>query len=760
MVDEKIAELSVLYEIASFDFPGSLEKLFETLTEKVSRIFGVRRLALVPNTGTSSRSFTWGFSRRSSISAEDYVRQNRSSAEAFVRELSNHANSYTLYLEKKGGFTAGEVRLLHILSRRLVEVVELYQSQEEARRAHECLRLVVENSPMVAMFGFSRDGGITQWNLEAERVFGIGRPADSTNAKVLFNSIEPFDLLDRILPEVWETGKPTHPLEWLLKRGSDEYWLLMTLIPVLGSSRVTEVFCMAVDITTRKQGEKLLLQKSLELEAVFTALPDSYFRFGPDGTVLDYKAGVASGLLLSPKLFLGQRLQEVFPSDPGPRLLHAVEQVLQSKSMVSTEFSLTIGGNQQFLEARFLPLLDDQVIGVVRNITERKQAEERLRYLSIHDSLTGLNNRSYFEEEMHRIERSRDRSVGLIMFDVDGLKLVNDSLGHSVGDNLLKGFADILKSCFRAEDAVSRIGGDEFAVLLPNVTEVVIERACGKVAAAIAHYNQLHSDLPLSVSIGYAVSDAPPFSMTDLFKKADNEMYREKLHRTQSARSAIVQTLKKALEARDFITEGHCDRMQQLMTMLAGALKLPEHAQADLRLLAQFHDIGKVGIPDRILFKKGPLNQPELLEMRRHCEIGHRIAISSPDLAPIADWILKHHEWWNGQGYPLGLKGEEIPLECRILAIADTYDAMTSSRPYRKPISKKEALEELVRCAGTQLDPALVQEFVNALGKCTVALRSEIICEYPETPACKSGTHQAPSPGRVLHGAHIKIGAD
>lgn len=740
MVDEKTAELSVLYEIASFEFPGSLELLFDTLTEKSSRIFGVRRLALVPNPGTNMKSYTWGFSRRSSIRAEDYVRQNHSSAEAFVRELSNRSNSYTLYLEKKGGFTTGEVRLLHILSRRLVEVIELHESQEEARRAHECLRLVIENSPMVAMFGFSRDGGLTQWNLEAERVFGIGRPEDSPNAKVLLHNLEPFELLDHVLRQVWETGMPSPPLEWLLGSGGNEYWLLMTLIPVLGSSEVTEVFCMAVDITNRKRVEKLLLQRSLELEAVFKALPDSYFRFGPDGTILDYKAGVASDLFLSSNSLVGLKIRDVFLSDSGPLSFPAVEQVMQSKSMVSTEFSLSIDGRQQFLEARFLPLLDDQVIGVVRNITERKQAEERLRYLSIHDSLTGLYNRFYFEEEMHRIERSRDKSVGLIMCDVDGLKLVNDSLGHSVGDNLLRIFAEILRGCFRAEDAVSRIGGDEFAVLLPNVTEAVVERVCGEIAAAIDRYNQLHSELPLSVSIGYAVGDAPPFSMTDLFSRADNEMYREKLHRTRSARSAIVQTLKKALEARDFMTEGHCDRMQQLVTLLARALKMPEHAQADLRLLAQFHDIGKVGIPDRILFKDGPLNQQELLEMRRHCEIGHRIAVSSPDLAPIADWILKHHEWWNGQGYPLGLKGEEIPLECRILAIADTYDAITSNRPYRKAMSKKEALKELVKCAGTQLDPHLVKEFVDALGKPPVAVKTEATCETSETPIRRAET--------------------
>jgi len=134
-----------------------------------------------------------------------------------------------------------------------------------------------------------------------------------------------------------------------------------------------------------------------------------------------------------------------------------------------------------------------------------------------------------------------------------------------------------------------------------------------------------------------------------------------------------------------------------------------------MRLLAQFHDIGKVGIPDRILFKPGPLTPQEIEEMRKHCEIGHRIALSAPDLVPIADWILKHHEWWNGQGYPLGLKGEEIPLECRILSIVDAYDAMTNNRPYRKALPHQVAMEELIKCSGTQFEPHLVQELVRKL---------------------------------------------
>ncbi|HBV96477.1 MAG TPA: hypothetical protein DEF36_05495 [Desulfotomaculum sp.] len=343
------------------------------------------------------------------------------------------------------------------------------------------------------------------------------------------------------------------------------------------------------------------------------------------------------------------------------------------------------------------------------------EKEKQLRFVSMHDTLTGLCNRAYFEEQLHRMEEGGYDPLGLAICDVDGLKLVNDTMGHDTGDSLLTAVANVIKNSFREGDIVARVGGDEFAVILPNTALPEVEEACRKVYEAVAEYNRNNNDLPLSISVGFAVRADSSRTMDDLFREADNSMYRKKLHSSRSARSAIVQTLMKAIEARDHITEGHAERLQGLAAAMAAVLGLPERSIVDLRLLAQFHDIGKVGIPDRILFKKGRLTPLEYEEMRRHSEIGHRIAQSAPDMLPIAEWILLHHEWWNGEGYPLGLKGEIIPLECRILAIADAYDAMTSDRPYRRAMAHEDALEEIRRCAGTQFDPNLVEKFAEVL---------------------------------------------
>ena len=351
-----------------------------------------------------------------------------------------------------------------------------------------------------------------------------------------------------------------------------------------------------------------------------------------------------------------------------------------------------------------------------REITDRKQTEQLLQYQNFHDSLTGLYNRAYFEEEMQRIDKRAEGSVGLIMLDVDGLKLINDTLGHEQGDVLLTSAAHILSVSFRNTDVVARIGGDEFAVLLHPADEIHMQAACDRIRKKTEEVNSLQSQAPISLSLGYALADDPSVPMRELFQRADNNMYREKLHRRQSTRSAIVQTVMKLLEARDYITEGHADRLQAIMARMGADLFFSAEKISDLRLFAQFHDIGKVGIPDHILLKPGPLTPEEKTEMQRHSEIGHRIAQSAPDLLPIADWVLKHHEWWNGRGYPLGLSGEEIPVECRILAIADAYDAMTSERPYRQPVSHDEALLEIRNCAGTQFDPDMVRKFINLYG--------------------------------------------
>jgi len=485
-----------------------------------------------------------------------------------------------------------------------------------------------------------------------------------------------------------------------------------------------------------QEKEKDLAAANQRLQDIIEFLPDATFAVNREGKVIAWNRAMEEMTGVPKEEMLGKGDYEYsipFYESPRPAL---VDFILDTESQPNLFYEIferkgdtlhsasflpkMYGGKGAYIWGTASPLFDKEgnivgAIETIRDITKQKQMEDRMKYLSLHDPLTGLHNRAYFEEEMRRVEDGRYTAAGIIVCDVDGLKFINDTLGHEAGDSLLLIAASIIKSSFRESDVVARIGGDEFAVILPNSEEKTVESACKRIRDAVARYNAEKPELPLSISVGFATRSDTSINIRELFKEADNKMYREKLHRTQSTRSVVVQTLMRILETRDFHTEEHADRLQVLVVDFASAMGLPERSLTDLRLLAQFHDIGKVGVPDSMLFKPGPLTEGELAEMQRHCVIGHRIAVLAPDLAPIADWILKHHEWWNGEGYPLGLKGEEIPRECRMLAIVDAYDAMTSDRPYRKAMTHAEAVHELQRCAGTQFDPQLVPKFIQVI---------------------------------------------
>lgn len=348
-------------------------------------------------------------------------------------------------------------------------------------------------------------------------------------------------------------------------------------------------------------------------------------------------------------------------------------------------------------------------------IVERIQKEEQLRYLGQHDSLTGLHNRACFQEEMRLLENG-GANAGIILCDVDGLKLVNDFLGHDEGDQLLISTGKVLKKCFREGDCIARIGGDEFAVPLKNTSEVLLVRACQRIKDAIDGYNILAKGVPLSLSVGWAVRTDYSQSVTDLFKEADNRMYQEKVKSAQNVRSSIAKAMMKILQERDFYKESYEFRLEKMVANLAIAAGIDEEKLNDLVLLAQFHNYGKVEVPLEVMLIDGELTDAERAQIQRHCEIGQRIIQLVPELYQQAEWILKHHEWWNGRGTPGGILGESIPIEARILAICDLYDILTNENYNQQTLGHDEAIERIKGYAGSRFDPYLVKKFIEIAG--------------------------------------------
>ncbi len=339
--------------------------------------------------------------------------------------------------------------------------------------------------------------------------------------------------------------------------------------------------------------------------------------------------------------------------------------------------------------------------------------EEQLKFLSLFDQLTGLYNRAFFENELERLEGISAHPVVILSADLDGLRLINDTMGQKEGDRVLKVCAELLSKPLQKDDVLARVGGDEFVALVPRASSRNGDKIIDSIRREIGEYNSLNSNLPLHISLGYAVSKGENEPLEKVLKEAINNMRLDKENRGQSARKQVVKALLAALSERDYIASGHADRLQELCLKMGEMVGLDQHRLTALSLVAQVHDLGKVGIPDQILFKKESLSEKEWEVMRQHPEKGYRIAKASPDLAPVADLMLRHHERWDGAGYPLGLAGKDIPVECRILSIVDAFDAMTNDRPYRRARSKGEALEEIKLCAGTQFDPELVELFIS-----------------------------------------------
>jgi len=354
-------------------------------------------------------------------------------------------------------------------------------------------------------------------------------------------------------------------------------------------------------------------------------------------------------------------------------------------------------------------------IGIIssRDITERKKYEEKIKYLSYHDKLTKLYNRAFFEDELERLNREQEGPLSIIIGDVNGLKLTNDIYGHSEGDKLLVEVAHVIRSLCRKEDIVARWGGDEFAIILPEISEKEASDLCKKInksCKALGSY-----PVQISISLGSATRYGATRDIQEIIREAENNMYRHKLLESKSARSHILSSLQKSLFERSNETEEHANRLQDIGIKLGKALNLSIKDLDKLKLLTILHDIGKIAVPDSVLNKPGKLNDQEWEEIKKHPAIGYRIASSSSELSHIAEDILYHHERWDGSGYPEGLIGEAIPLLSRIISIVDAYDVMTHERVYKRAISHDEAIKEVKRCSGSQFDPQIVDKFVEMM---------------------------------------------
>lgn len=388
---------------------------------------------------------------------------------------------------------------------------------------------------------------------------------------------------------------------------------------------------------------------------------------------------------------------------------------------IHLEKDICVFGDRGFIPVEYYAYpqyTDDKVTGAVItffDISERRKQEEDIKYLNFHDTSTNLYNRNYMDRSLNMLDQSYNLPLSYLMADINGLKNINDEYGFAQGDKHIRDTAKILSSCVRGDDILARIGGDEFAVLMTRTDNLTANELMEKIHRNIEEHNAAAEDVmqQITLSMGLSTKNFMFESLQTIIKEAENHMQQRKLLEDKSQKSTILTSMKTTLFERSQETELHAERLVLLSHAMAKKLHLTQTQCNELELLAMLHDIGKISIDDNIINKPGKLTDEEWDAIKKHPEAGYRIAMATPELQPIANYILRHHERWDGKGYPGGLSGNEIPLLSRIISVVDAYDAMTQDRVYRKALPIDTAIEEIMRNAGTQFDPEIARLFVQ-----------------------------------------------
>ncbi|MDD3269321.1 MAG: PAS domain S-box protein [Syntrophomonadaceae bacterium] len=631
------------------------------------------------------------------------------------------------------GNLAGAIESMRDITDRKLMEDELKKSQQQMEQVIENLpdatsvidhegKVVFWNKAMEAMTGVSKEEIIGRGNYEyAIPFYGERRPV---LVDLALMSNREYDQIKGKYEFIRQdgaiiTGETYVPCTYHGK-GAYLWGAASKLIDVDGN--IVGAIQAVRDITERKELEKARAEEAAIQKMTLLSIGDGVISTDDQGKIKLFNK-VAEQLTgwLQEEAF-GKPLEEVFNiynEFTRERCLSPSKEVLGTgKTVEIANHTILVSkdGTDRPIEDSAAPIKDEDgkingVVLVFRDFSEKKERQEKINYLSYHDYLTGLYNRRFFEEELKRLDTERNLPITLVMADVNGLKLTNDAFGHVMGDRLLSKVAEIMKNECRTDDIIARIGGDEFMFLLPNTdaeeAKIIVKRINGTLAQ-----QKIDSIVP-SVSFGWATKHVATEVMNNVSKQAEDNMYRRKLSESSSMRNRTIKVIISTLYEKNKREEQHSQRVSELCSAIGHALDISAENIGELRAGGLMHDIGKIALDEAILNKPGTLNDAEWFELKRHSETGYRILMSVNEFSQIAEYVLAHHERWDGKGYPKGLKGEEIPLQARIMALADAYDAMTCDRPYRKALSDDMVIAEIERNAGKQFDPIIAGVFLE-----------------------------------------------
>lgn len=611
-----------------------------------------------------------------------------------------------------------------------------------------------------------------KWNKE------LGFSTELVGCKL--TEVFPF-LPDTVLSEyrsVFENGK-TVVTEEKNKFGEREINTETRKIPVWAEGKVIQVITVMRDITDLKRTEEALRNSENKVRTILSSMVDIVFQFDREGRLIFCHYPPHGKLYIPPEKCLGKKVTEFFPEHVSGQFSAAFAKN-KDKETVEFEYHLKIEEDLRWLSAKLSPVFSGKEfmgsVGVIRDITSNKliEAEEeelykelskshdRLKQLALRDTITGLYNHHYLAEiieaELFRARRYA-HPLSVIMLDIDYFKSINEVYGHSFGDLVLKQLANLLKKMVRRYDIVTRFGGEEFLIACPGADRPTALLLAQRLLDAVTLYNFGNREHSVKLKLSIAVAAYPEDKIVkgaDLVEIAERVINKAKEHggnrvysfaditkgkgssgsgvktnnvkRLQDKIDKLNRHIKenlvesvfafsKTIEFKDHYTAEHTEKTVHYATELAHALNVPREETEIIRQAAILHDLGKIGISEHILNKKGRLTKKEMIEIKKHTQIAVDIVRPIQFLHPIIPYVLYHHERWDGKGYPSGLKGNEIPLGARIVAISDVYQALTSDRPYRKAYPKNKAIEVIKKGSGTQFDPEVVKAFLRIIKK-------------------------------------------
>ena len=598
----------------------------------------------------------------------------------------------------------------------IIDITKRMNAEQELKQSEERFRVLFDEAPL-GYQSLDINGNFIDINQQWQDTLGyireeiIGTPFEDIVAPSYKEEFH------HCFQSFKEKGVIRSEFEMLHKSGERLFIQFEGKIACDSKGKFKQTHCILQNITEQRKAQLELEANEKKYKLLYTSMSQGLALHeiitDDNGTPIDYifldiNDSYTRLLGVTKEMSIGKRITEVMPKVEKYWIDVFGKVALTGEPMYYENYLETTG--RYYATYSYSPK-ERQFAVLVTDITDQKKQQENLEYLSNHDYLTGLYNRKFFEEELERINKARTIPLSIIVVDINGLKVINDSFGHAKGDELLKRMAVVLKRLCKSGDIICRLGGDEFAVIMPNTGELQSEQTAIEIKRQYSE--KKIQNINLSLSYGVATRTNTGVKVNELVTTAEDSMYRHKLYERESKKNNLINTIMSTLFEKSQREAHHSERVGGICYSIATEMGLSPDQVEQIRIAGLVHDIGKISIDKKILNKDGRLDDSEWEEIKKHPESGWRILSSSFEFSNLAPFILQHHERIDGSGYPNGKTGIEIPIEAKIIAVADSYDAMTSERAYKNSMTNNEAITELLRCSGTQFDSDVVNVFVN-----------------------------------------------